>query len=881
MNWTADQVRNKFLEFFESKGHKIVPSAPVVNKDDPTLMFTNAGMNQFKDYFLGNKSPEFLRVADTQKCLRVSGKHNDLEEVGVDSYHHTMFEMLGNWSFGDYFKSESVDWAWELLTTIYKVPSDRIYATVFAGDETDGLPLDGEAEAIWKKYLPSDHILRFGKKDNFWEMGEVGPCGPCSEIHVDLRSAEEREKTDGSSLVNMDHPQVVEIWNLVFIQYNRKADGKLVPLPARHVDTGMGFERLCMVLQGKKSSYDTDVFTPIITETERLTGKEYAGSYASEDKSDIAFRVIADHLRAVCFTIADGALPTNTGAGYVIRRILRRAVRYYYSFLERTEPLLNELVPLLAEKYRDVFPELYAQVELVKKVVLEEERSFLKTLSDGLRRIQSLDTNDGRVSGEEAFELYDTYGFPFDLTALIAAEKGWLVDEEGFNKCLEEQKKRSKADAKKEVSDWVRLRESELPRFLGYDQLEMEDVNILMYRITRQKGKEMIHLVLDKTPFYPEGGGQVGDTGVLIQSESKINVLDTFRENELIVHLVNQLPPEPHNPLHAKVDRIKRRATENNHSATHLLHAALRKVLGEHVQQKGSLVAPDHLRFDFSHFSKVTDEQVREIERMVNEKIRANIGCGEEREMTIEQAKEKGAMMLFGEKYGERVRVITFDPDYSIELCGGCHVDYTGRIGSFRIVSESAVAAGIRRISAVTAREADRWVEEKLDVLDEINRQLKNAQDPVEAIKSLQSELKNLKSEIADLNANKAGDLQSSLKKQTVEVNGVRLVSAKVDIQDPKALKTLVFQLEQELKPAVVAVGASISGKPQLLLAISKEISGDRLNAGKMIRDAGKFIRGGGGGQPFFASAGGSYAEGLDEAIDFIKDTMQVVLSQS
>lgn len=881
MSWTADKVRNKFLEFFESKGHKIVPSAPVVNKDDPTLMFTNAGMNQFKDYFLGNKNPEFLRVADTQKCLRVSGKHNDLEEVGVDSYHHTLFEMLGNWSFGDYFKAESVEWAWELLTHIFNVSPDRIYATVFAGDESDGLPLDQEAEEIWKQYLPADRILQFGRKDNFWEMGEVGPCGPCSEIHVDLRSDEERQKKDGASLVNMDHPQVVEIWNLVFIQYNRKADGKLVPLPARHVDTGMGFERLCMVLQGKQSSYDTDVFTPLIREAERLSGKRYTGSYEAENKADIAFRVIADHLRAVCFTIADGALPSNTGAGYVIRRILRRAVRYYYSFLDRSEPLLNELVPLLAEKYKEVFPELHAQRELVKKVILEEERSFLKTLSDGLRRIQTLDTRNGRVSGEEAFELYDTYGFPFDLTALIASERGWTVDEPGFQRCLAEQKKRSKADAKKEVSDWVRFGEFDLPRFVGYDKLELDDAKIIMYRITRQKGKKMIHLVLDKTPFYPEGGGQVGDTGVLLQKGERIEVLDTFRENELIVHLVDNLPSDPKEPVVARVDRAKRRATENNHSATHLLHAALRKVLGEHVQQKGSLVAPDQLRFDFSHFSKVTDGQLRQIERLVNEKIRENISCAEEKEVSIEQAREKGAMMLFGEKYGDKVRVISFDPNYSIELCGGCHVDATGKIGSFRITGESAVAAGIRRITAVTAHGADKWVEQKLDLLDEISTQLKNAQDPVEAIKSLQVDLKNLQTEIADLNASKAGDLQSSLKKQTVAVNGVNLVSAKVDIQDPKALKTLVFQLEQELNPAVVAVGASISGKPQLLLAISKEIAGEKLNAGKLIRDAGKFIRGGGGGQPFFASAGGSHPEGLDEAVGFINDTMQVLLSQS
>jgi alanyl-tRNA synthetase len=873
MSWTADNVREKFLEFFKGKGHKVVPSAPIVNKDDPTLMFTNAGMNQFKDFFLGNKVPVHPRVADTQKCLRVSGKHNDLEEVGVDSYHHTMFEMLGNWSFGDYFKQEAIEWSWELLTHIYNIPSDRLYASIFEGDSSDNLPVDEESGDFWKQFLPAERVLSFGKKDNFWEMGDVGPCGPCSEVHIDLRSDAERQKVDGATLVNKDHPMVVEIWNLVFIQYNRMADGSLKALPNKHVDTGMGFERLCMVLQGKKSSYDTDVFQPFIQQIEKLTGRKYNGSYERKDKEDIAFRVIADHLRAVCFTIADGALPSSTGAGYVVRRILRRAVRYYYSFLDRSEPLMHELVAGLAEKYRQVFPELYSQRELVAKVILEEERSFLRTLADGLRRFQSIDFESGEMPGAAVFELYDTYGFPYDLTALLAQERGLKIDKRGFKEKLAEQKIRSQADAKKEVGDWVRLREGGMPEFIGYDQLEANDCNPMMYRLTKQKGKSLIHLVLDRTPFYPEGGGQVGDTGVLIQDGQEIKVLDTFRENELIVHLVDRLPPEPKGPVRAVVNAERRLITENNHSATHLLHAALREVLGDHVQQKGSLVAPDHLRFDFAHFSKVESAQLKEIEALVNDKIRENIPVTEERQVPVEEARQKGATMLFGEKYGETVRVIAFDPRYSMELCGGCHVAQTGQIGLFKIVSESAVAAGIRRIVAVTGKEAETWVQSKLDLLEGVSEQLKSSGNPTEAVKSLQSELKTLRTQLEKEGAKAADEARDKLKTGAVEIEGVHLVADVVPVKDAKALKTLVFQLEKDLSPAVVACGAVIGGKPQLMLAISKELTtGSELHAGNLVRGAGKHFKGGGGGQPFFASAGGADPKGIGNAVEWLRE---------
>ncbi len=873
MEWSADKVRKKFLDFFAEKGHKVVPSAPIVNKDDPTLMFTNAGMNQFKDFFLGNKTPVQARVANTQKCLRVSGKHNDLEEVGVDSYHHTMFEMLGNWSFGDYFKKDAISWAWELLTQIYNIDPDRLYASIFEGDPEVNIGEDTDAGEFWAKFLPRERILTFGKEDNFWEMGDVGPCGPCSEIHIDLRSDEERKKVDGATLVNKDPPLVVEIWNLVFIQYSRKADGSLESLPNKHVDTGMGFERLCMVLQGVDSTYDTDNFLPLIRRIEELTGHKYGGSYDEKNRRDIAFRVISDHLRAVCFTIADGVLPASTGAGYVVRRILRRAVRYYYSFLDRTDPLLSELVPDLAEKYREAFPELHSQLEFVQKVVLEEERSFLKTLADGLKRFQSIEAVKGIIPGAAAFEMYDTYGFPFDLTALLAQEEGLKVDEEGFEKKLKEQKIRSKADAKKEVGDWVRIREGNLPEFTGYDRLEIPDARALMYRITKQKGKDLIHLVLDRTPFYPEGGGQVGDRGWLIQGEQKIKVLDTFRENELIVHLVDRIPEKEDEPLTAKVVGDRRITTENNHSATHLLHAALREVLGDHVQQKGSLVSPDHLRFDFAHFSKVEKGQLDEIERLVNSKIRENIPVEEHRDIPLEEAREKGATMLFGEKYGEKVRVIAFDPDYSMELCGGCHVDRTGRIGLFKIVSESAVAAGIRRIVAVTGVDAEKYVRERMDLLDEISTVVKNPKDPVGAIAGLKEELREMRRKLDKASEQAAASSRDELRENALEKNGVHIVAEVVPVKDGKALKTLVFQVEKDLNPAVVACGAEIGGKPQLMLAISKELTERTdLHAGNLVREAGKFISGGGGGQPFFASAGGANPDGIQQAIDWLKE---------
>ncbi|NBB88876.1 MAG: alanine--tRNA ligase, partial [Bacteroidetes bacterium] len=718
----SKKIRKKFLAFFEEKGHKVVQSAPMVVKNDPTLMFTNAGMNQFKDFFLGDQIPDARRVTDTQKCLRVSGKHNDLEEVGLDSYHHTMFEMLGNWSFGDYFKQESIDWAWALLVDVFEIDADRLYATVFEGDPSDGLSLDKEAQEIWSRHLPAERILPFGKKDNFWEMGETGPCGPCSEIHIDLRSDEERNRKDGAALVNQDHPLVIELWNLVFIQYMRLEDQRLRTLPEKHVDTGMGLERLCMVLQGKKSNYDSDLFMPMIRQLEVLTAKTYHGQYGSDKRVDIAFRVVVDHLRAVAFGIADGALPSNTGAGYVIRRILRRAVRYYYTFLDWKEPLLHALLSVLIDQMGEQFTGLSQQKELIQKIIETEERSFLDTLAAGLRKLESMHLKKGSViSGDVAFELYDTYGFPVDLTRLIAAEEGSSVDMQAFSKALQAQRKRSKKDATKKVGDWQQVgpKGAEV-NYVGYDQSEVKDTSILKYRSIHQKGKEVYQLVLETTPFYAEGGGQVGDTGYLIMGDQKIHILDTQRENDLIINYVDQLPADPSQPVHALVNESRRRDIERNHSATHLLHAALREVLGTHVHQKGSLVSDSHLRFDFSHFEKISDADLKRIENRVNEKIRANIERGEERKMPIEQAKEMGAMMLFGEKYGEEVRVISFDPDYSIELCGGCHVPRTGYIGHFTITQETSVAAGIRRVEAVTAQAAQDYLQAKEDVIQSL-----------------------------------------------------------------------------------------------------------------------------------------------------------------
>ena len=864
---TAQEIRQQFLDFFEKKKHKIVPSAPIVNKNDPSLMFTNAGMNQFKDFFLGNKIPKDRKVTDTQKCLRVSGKHNDLEEVGIDSYHHTMFEMLGNWSFGDYFKEETIAWAWELLTEVYGLDKDRLYASVFEGDVSDGLDPDNEAIEFWKKWVPEDRILKFDKKDNFWEMGESGPCGPCSEIHIDLRSEEDRAKVDGATLVNEDHPLVIEIWNLVFIQYNRKADGSLEPLPEKHIDTGMGFERLCMAVQGKSSNYDTDVFTPFIKFIEKESGKAYKFSYDLSAKSDIAMRVVVDHTRAVSFTIADGQLPDNTGAGYVIRRILRRAVRYYYSFLDVKEPMLYKLVLLLADTFKDVFPELQAQKDFVSKVVLEEERSFLRTLSDGLKRIDSLKVSNNQLDGESAFELLDTYGFPIDLTRLIAAEKGWTIDEEGYKKALNEQKARSRADAQKEVGDWTNLLDDPSVEFVGYQSMSVEDAKVVKHRTVKIKDKEQYQVVLNRTPFYAESGGQRGDTGLLFFGEEKIPVLDTQKENDLIIHIVKKLPEHIDTTVKAELNILKRISTSKNHSSVHLMHAALHEVLGEHAVQKGQDVDENRLRFDFSHFQKMTGEEISKIEKIVNEKIRENIAL-EEDILTLDEAREAGALMLFGEKYGDEVRMITFDKNFSRELCGGTHVSATGDIGLFKILSEGAVAAGVRRIEAITAAQAEAFINKELKVLNSIRDLFKNPKDTAKNVEALQEENKSLKKEIEKLMAAQAGGLKDDLKNGATTINGINFIAKRLPLNDSKSMKNLAYQLEKELGDALIVFGAEVNGKPQLMVTISETLTKEKdLHAGNMVRELAKEIQGGGGGQAFFATAGGKDVEGLDAAI--------------
>jgi len=864
---TANEIRQKFFTYFADKKHKIVPSAPIVNKNDPSLLFTNAGMNQFKDYFLGNENPPQPRLADTQKCLRVSGKHNDLEEVGRDSYHHTMFEMLGNWSFGDYFKEEAIAWAWDLLVNHYKIEADRIYATVFEGDEKDGLAADDEAVGFWKKWLPEDRILYFDRKDNFWEMGDTGPCGPCSELHVDLRSEQERAATSGAQLVNKDNPLVIEIWNLVFIQYNRKADGSLVELPAKHIDTGMGFERLCMIIQGKQSSYDSDLFSHYISHIEEKSGIKYTGSYAEEAKSDIAMRVISDHLRAVSFTIADGALPSNTGAGYVIRRILRRAVRYYYSFLDLKEPFLHTMVPMLAETSREVFPELLAQVDFVSKVVREEEKSFLRTLESGLRRLDQIETIDETIAGEDAFELYDTYGFPIDLTRLLATERGWKIDEPGFEVALASQRKRSRADAQKSVGDWVELTDQE-STFVGYDDLTIQESKVVKYRTVESKGNDQLQMVLSQTPFYAEGGGQVGDQGSLHFGAETIQVQDTVRENNLFIHLVDKLPEEIDGPVSAEVDAARRHRIENNHSATHLLHAALRSVLGEHVAQKGSLVNDKYLRFDFSHFQKMTEEEVQQVEMLVNAKIRQNIALGEDRSIPLAQAREAGAMMLFGEKYGEEVRMITFDPEYSRELCGGCHVSATGRLGYFKITTETAVAAGVRRIEAVTAEAAEAHLQEELLELKKIRGLFKNPQHATKQVSDLQEENRVLRKKLDKMASDKLQGSKQEMIDAVELVEGVNFLATSVNAPDSGAMKNLAYQLEKELGDAVIVFGAVINEKPQLMVTISEQLTKSKdLNAGNIVRELAKEIKGGGGGQPFFATAGGKDVAGLEVAL--------------
>ena len=859
----STEIRNQFLSFFEEKTHSVVSSAPMVVKNDATLMFTNAGMNQFKDYFLGNTVPKVKRICDTQKCLRVSGKHNDLEEVGYDTYHHTMFEMLGNWSFGDYFKKEAIEWAWELLTEVYKIDKDRLYVSVFEGSYEDGLKKDNEAFDIWSKLIDTNRIIDGSKKDNFWEMGEVGPCGPCSEIHVDIRSNEDRKKVDGITLVNADHPEVIEVWNLVFMQFNRKMDGSLEALPQTHVDTGMGFERLCMVLQGVQSNYDTDIFQPIIKKIASLSSKKYG----ADEKDDIAMRVIADHLRAVAFSIADGQLPSNTGAGYVIRRILRRAVRYAFTFLDAKDPFMCHLVDELVENMGSQFKELSSQSDLIKKVIQEEEASFLKTLDKGIARFETIDLKDKVVSGKDAFELYDTFGFPIDLTQLLAQEKNCKVNIEVFNSLLELQKERSRKATSLETDDWEVLFEDEVEEFVGYDSAESK-VKIVRYRKVKQKGEEFYHLVFNLTPFYPEGGGQVGDTGQLVNDSETVQILDTKKENNLIIHIVEALPSNPTSDFIAKVDVVKRKNSANNHTATHLLHETLREVLGDHVAQKGSLVNSDYLRFDFSHFSKVDSEDLKTIERSVNSKIRANFSLEEFRNLPFIKAEEMGAMALFGEKYGDTVRVIKFGS--SAELCGGIHVESTGEIGLFKILSESAVASGIRRIEAVSADKAVRFYEDKLGVLNQLQGVLKT-NDLLKSVSQLVEENQVLNKKINQLNSEKAGDLLGDLMTKAEEINGVNLVSSEVDL-DSKSIKNLAFKLTKENDNILLVLASKADGKAMLTVAVSEQLSKNKdLHAGKIVKELAVEISGGGGGQAFFATAGGKDISGIPKALSKAK----------
>lgn len=873
---TSAAIRQAFLDFFHSKGHMIVPSAPIVVKNDPTLMFTNAGMNQFKDYFLGNKVPPAKKVVDTQKCLRVSGKHNDLEEVGVDTYHHTMFEMLGNWSFGDYFKKEAIQWSWELLTGIYKIPADRLYVTVFAGDEKEKTPADDEAMNEWKKFVAADRVLLFGKKDNFWEMGDTGPCGPCTEIHVDCRTDEERKTTDGKSLVNKDHPQVIEIWNNVFIQFNRKKDGTLEQLPSKHVDTGMGLERLVRVIQGKQSNYDTDVFTGTIGVIEKITGKVY--DY-SESKDAIAFRVIADHIRAISFTIADGQLPSNTGAGYVIRRILRRAVRYYYSNLDYKQPLLAQLVPVLAKQFENVFPELVEQWDFVSKVVKEEEDAFLRTLEKGLKRMDDLVKNvqGKKISGKDSFDLYDTFGFPIDLTRLIAAENNLSVDEEAFEAEMKQQKDRSRAATSIDAGDWIELSPGS-NSFTGYDSLENR-TRVLKYRKVSTKGKEGFQMVLEKTPFYAESGGQVGDRGEIIIKNEKIKVADTKKDNDLIIHFVEKIPADLSGEVIAKVDPSKRKNTELHHSATHLLHAALRKVLGTHVTQKGSLVNEDYLRFDFSHFAKMTDEEIAKVETLVNEKIRENIPVAI-KEMAKEEALKMGAMALFGEKYGDKVRVVMIDPSYSVELCGGTHVGATGELGFFKITSESAIAAGVRRIEALCGKQAEDHINEQIGMLSGIKDLLKNPKDLKKSVENLQQENAELKKHLEAMEARQLVAIRNELLQKDEIVNGINFIGDIIEVSNADALKKLCFDLKHHLRDHVAVLCVNIGGKPFVAVGISDTVAtAKNLDAGKIIKEqVAPLIKGGGGGQKTLATAGGQDASNLKAVIEAVKKLLQVMV---
>ncbi len=862
---TSNEIRKAFLSYFESKGHHIVPSAPMVVKGDPTLMFTNAGMNQFKDIFLGNAPVQHPRVADSQKCLRVSGKHNDLEEVGHDTYHHTMFEMLGNWSFGDYFKKEAIAYGWEFLTEVMKINKDWLYVTVFGGDEKEGLGMDTEAYDFWKEHIGEERILRGSKKDNFWEMGDQGPCGPCSEIHVDIRPDEEKAKVPGKELVNKDNPQVIEIWNLVFMQYNRKADGSLEPLAAKHIDTGMGFERLCMVMQGKRSNYDTDVFQPLIQELARRAGK----TYGQDNEADIAMRVCADHLRAVSFSIADGQLPSNAKAGYVIRRILRRAVRYGYTFLGFNEPFLNTLVPTLVSQMGHQFPELEKQKELIQRIVLEEEQAFLRTLAGGIKRFEEYASKCTTkvVDGAFAFELFDTYGFPIDLTQLIASEKGLTVDMEGFDRGMQEQKERSRGAAKVESDDWVELMPGVEQEFVGYDTLEAE-VRITRYRHVKAKDREFYQLVFDRTPFYGESGGQAGDRGELETESGKWKITNTKKENGLTVHIVNELPSDLTATFRAEVDAGARQATACNHTATHLMHHALREVLGEHVEQKGSSVDAERLRFDFSHFAKLTPEEIREVERRVNRMIRECTPLEEHRKMPIAEAQKMGAMALFGEKYGDHVRVVKYGP--SVEFCGGTHVPNTGQIGSFRIVSEGAVAAGMRRIEAVTAAVAEQMAYGQQDQLDQLREMFKGTKDLGASIEKLKEESEKWKAECEKLLAEKAAGVARSL---AAQLDASPTLIQRMD-SDVNALKDAVIALRNERPDMAVVLASVTDGKPALLIVLGQNRVDAGLNAGQLVRTLGKEIQGGGGGQPHFATAGGKNPDGIDKALAVAKEML-------
>ena len=871
LGMNSAEIRQHFLSFFASHQHQIVPSAPIVIKNDPTLLFTNAGMNPFKDYFLGNRKSPYSRVTDTQKCLRVSGKHNDLEEVGVDTYHHTMFEMLGNWSFGDYFKKEAIEWSWKLLTEVYGISPDKLYITIFEGDAAENIPKDEEALIEWRKWIAEDRILLGKKKDNFWEMGDTGPCGPCSEIHVDCRLEEERLLVDGATLVNADHPQVIEIWNNVFIQFNRLKNGSLEPLPSKHVDTGMGLERLVRVLQGKQSNYDTDLFTGTIAATEKITGKHYQ---FTDSKKDIAFRVIADHIRAIAFTIADGQLPANTGAGYVIRRILRRAVRYYFSYLDYKQPLLFALMPQLANQFGNVFPELLQQIEFVTKVVKEEELSFLNTLDKGLKKISELiqpELNDKTIKGASAFELLDTYGFPIDLTRLIARENGFEVDELGFEEEMLRQKSRSRAATAIDSDDWIVLEDTNASSFVGYNQTEI-NTTIVKYRKVKEKGKQSFQVVLKETPFYAESGGQTGDKGWIVIGGNSYLVIDTKKENNLILHILPDFPEEPQLNVEAKIDTVLRKSTALHHSATHLLHAALRQVLGNHVAQKGSMVNAETLRFDFSHFAKLSDEEIASIESIVNQKIRENIPVVIS-EMPKEEALQLGAMALFGEKYGDLVRVVIIDPQFSTELCGGTHVTSTGELGYFTITAESAVAAGVRRIEALCGKPAENFLVDQLTTLKSIRTSFKNPKDLIKSINNLFQENADLKKTAENLENKLLEGISNELLNQIQLINEIQFIGAEVEVSNPDALKKLYFDIKPKLENHLILLVSNIGGKPQVLVGVSDGLVDlKKIDAGKIIKEnIAPMIKGGGGGQKNLATAGGQDASNLKKIIEIVK----------